>query len=348
MDWGLGHASRCVPIIKNLLNKGAKVTLGGSGFSGDWLRKEFPNLPYIEFPGYNIRYSIYLPMFLQIFLKLPSILFTIRRENRFLKKWLKSNSVDVIISDNRYGLYCENIYSVFITHQININAGNLKFLEPLLLKLNKKMILKFDQCWIPDFKGDNSIAGHLSQISVPSPQFVYIGLLSRFTNQNITSAYMYDCAIVISGPEPLRTKFENKIAQVLKNTSLKILVVRGTQKSNHPFSNKIEVINHANTNLLIELINKSKFIVSRSGYSSVMDWIKIGKQALLIPTPGQTEQVYLAKNLQEKAYFPFKFEDDINETDFHFTTMNFVPPSIPDNQMLELTIERLLAHKQNG
>ena len=304
LDWGLGHATRCIPIVNELLEQGFKVSIAASGAIEILLKKEFPQLNFLPLFGYNVSYSKSDIGFLwKMMLQITSINKTIRNENTWLQNIITEHKVDIVISDNRFGLYNKNVKCIFITHQLNIQTGN-RFTNKIAQLINYKYINKFNECWVPDVVGENNLAGILSHPKkVPTTPIKYIGTLSRFTKAVVEKNI--DVAVILSGPEPQRTIFENIILQQTINSNLKIKIVRGlpSVENNLLVENKnICVENHLPKDALGLLIQSSKVVISRSGYSTVMDMAALQQAAIYVPTPGQTEQEYLAKYLAEKKY----------------------------------------------
>ena len=264
-------------------------------------------------PGYRLRYSRKSVITtLKIFFQIPKILIQINRENRWLNIFLRRESIDAIISDNRYGLHSKKIISVFITHQLQIKTPFGKITDKILQKLNYRYIDKFSVCWVPDFKNNNSLAGKLSHPGIfPGIPVHYIGLLSRFAKKE-TSAF-YKILILLSGPEPQRTILENIILNDLKLYNEKTILVRGLpeEKKIITVSSNVEVHNHLSATELNEKICQSEIVICRSGYSTIMDLARLRQKSIMTPTPGQTEQEYLAEYLFKK-----KLVLKINQKDF--------------------------------
>ena len=267
------------------------------------LRAEFPTLQFLHLKGYRIRYSNhkrFLPI--KILWQLPKILNTVIKEHRWLKKTIIKHSIDAVISDNRYGLWTKRIPAVFITHQLQIKGPN-KWIERVLRKVNYQQINKFQNCWVPDYCNSPNLAGKLSHpIKLPSISVEYIGALSRFT-LNTKSTIIYDVMILVSGPEPQRTIFEKLVTRQLVNFTGKALLVRGLPAENEiPKSfEQLTIVNHLPAIEIAAAIQASNFVISRAGYTTIMDMVKLGKKCILVPTPGQTEQEYLAFNLQDQG-----------------------------------------------
>jgi hypothetical protein len=306
LDWGLGHATRCVPIIRDLLNNNCEVWLAGEEAQEKLLREEFPSLSFLLLKGYRIKYSG-KALTTKLILQIPSVLRSIKEENNWLKEQVNKHGFGAVIADNRYGLYHENIFSVFITHQLRIQSSLGKFSEDILQKWNYKLINKFNECWIPDEQGENNLAGEISHpVKLPSTQVKYIGALSRFSSFSpLGNGSIKDhLLIVLSGPEPQRTIFENKVIdQIVKYTGT-VTIVRGLpgEKNIIPSTNHIHFFNHLSSEELNNEMLKAEFIICRSGYSSVMDIAALKKKSILVPTPGQTEQEYLGDYLMKKQF----------------------------------------------
>ena len=307
LNWGLGHATRCIPIINSLVESGIKVCLASDGRALSLLKEEYPGLTAYELPGYNVRYE-QTGMIWNIAKQLPKISRAILAERKAVKKIVKAKSVDVIISDNRYGCRSKQTKNIFITHQINIAIPNRR-LEIISNKINHHFINLFDECWIPDFEGEESLAGKLSDTSADHQ---YIGPLSRFQYAGLKKEH--DLIAVLSGPEPQRSILEKKIIEQLKELPLKSLIVQGKteimQRSN--LSENLSLVSFLTSRDLNEAILKSELVIARSGYSTIMDLVALQKKAILIPTPGQTEQEYLAARLSAQKIFYCQEQEELD------------------------------------
>jgi uncharacterized protein (TIGR00661 family) len=300
LDWGLGHATRCIPIIRALLIEGHNVIIGAEGNQAALLKEAFPELTLLDLLGYKVQYS-QNPKLLafKILAQLPKILRAISFEQQWLKQMIKEYQIDMVIADNRYGLYSSQIPSVFITHQLTIKAP-FKWLEQLMRSINYSYINRFSACWVPDMEAEINIGGALSHpTQLPKTPVHYINLLSRF--KLIETDKKFDCCILLSGPEPQRTVFEKLIIDSINKMKGSFLLVRGKplEKSIPFIANHIQVYNHLNGEELSLAIQQSECIVCRSGYSTLMELLAFKKKMILIPTPGQTEQEYLADKLSK-------------------------------------------------
>lgn len=301
--WGLGHVTRCIPIIKALQEHSFNVLLASDGQALMLLQKEFPELPIVELPSYNITYPK-IGRFLKWHLlwKLPHFLKTIAAEKRIIQLLVSEGKIDGIISDNRLGVRNEKVPSVLISHQLNVLSGNTSFLSS---KIHQEIIKKFTECWVPDIDGYGNLSGKLGHLTNPSFRIKYIGPLSRLKRKELPKKY--DILAIISGPEPQRTFFEKKLIDSLRLTSKKVLLVRGVIESeqNSEVIDNIRITNFMETNDLETAISESEIVVARSGYTTIMDLAALNKDAFFIPTPGQYEQLYLAKRLEKLGIVPF-------------------------------------------
>ncbi|MBN8673889.1 MAG: glycosyl transferase family 28 [Chitinophagales bacterium] len=304
LDWGLGHATRCIPIIRELLALDCGVWLAGEAAQEVLLREEFPGLPFLQLEGYRARYAASAAGLLwQMLLQAPRFLQIIKNEHAWLKKMVAEYHFDAVISDNRFGLYHKKIPTVFITHQLAIKSPLGKWSERLIQKRNYSYINRFAECWIPD-EEKNGLAGILSHPgTMPGIPAKYIGSLSRFNyyveeNKENNKHLLF----ILSGPEPQRSLLEDKIVHEIAHYNGTATIVRGlpSEKSLLPSTNMIRFYNHLPAEELEKEINKAAYVISRSGYSTIMDMAALQKKTILIPTPGQTEQEYLAEYLTEK------------------------------------------------
>lgn len=304
IDWGLGHATRCIPIIQQLLKEGFDVIPASSGDALLLLRKEFPDLEYLELPTYAIEYPTNGKRFKSYMIrKLKSIYKVMNEENNRISEFVSAKKIDGIISDGRLGVRHPKIPSVFITHQLQVKTGNTTFLSS---KLHQFIIKKFNECWVPDYYHKSlNLSGKLGHIhSHPFPIF-YIGPLSRMKKKKLPITI--DVLAIISGPEPQRTLLEKLLIQELKKSDSKnIVIVRGKIEDQQKWeqNGNLKIVNFALKDELETLINQSDLVISRSGYSTIMDLAHLEKKAFFIPTPGQFEQRYLAGKMDWEGMAP--------------------------------------------
>lgn len=305
LDWGLGHATRCIPVVYELQSQGAEVWLAGNGPQETLLRHEFPKIPWLPLEGYRIRYGRSAAALLgNIFVQIPRILKTIKKEHEWLDQMITLHEFDAVISDNRFGLYSSRIPSIFITHQLAIKSPFGKWTESILQKNNYRFINRFSRVWIPDLQEEPGLAGALSHPSkLPAIPIDYTGPLSRLKKRDAEEKKRH-LFISLSGPEPQRSLLENKIIQEVSHYRGTATIVRGLPGaiSIIPSTNDILFYNHLPAEDYAGEMEKAEYVIARSGYSTVMDLLALGKKSILIPTPGQTEQEYLGRYLQENQW----------------------------------------------
>ncbi len=345
LDWGLGHATRCIPIIHELISRGCSVSIGGSGNSLTLLQKEFPSLTFFELPGYDPVYPSTGSMVWKMASQLSKFRRVIREEHESVERIIRENGIDLVISDNRYGCWSEKIHCVFISHQTNIlMPKRFGWLAGMVRYFNTRMINRFTYCCIPDYPGDHNLAADLTSFGKHSitAKLLHIGPLSRFKSSTPREK-KFDVLCIFSGPEPQRSILEEIVMSQLPSSGLKYFVVRGVFSSS--LIEDDHVVNFLTTEKLQEVIEQSEIIIARSGFSTVMDLDALGKKAIFVPTPGQTEQEYLAETLLKKKIafsmpqYTFDLSTAWKESE-HYT--GFTSSSIPGN-LLNTALNAILS-----
>lgn len=308
LNWGLGHATRCIPIINSLLANNFEPVIASDGVALELLKKEFPELECLKLPGYDIEYSkkgYFLK--LKLLKNSPKVINAIKAEKRATKHIVETHNIKGIISDNRLGVYNKLVPSVFITHQLQVLSGNTTWLST---KMHQKIMEKFDECWVPDTLEAPNLSGKLGHPKRSDLNIKYIGPLSRFNKLHLKAEH--DVMVLLSGPEPQRTMLEEKLLHEFKGFDGKVLFVKGIVEKEQTVSKEgnMTIHNFLMGNELEKALNECDLIVSRSGYTTIMDLAKLEKKAFFIPTPGQFEQEYLAKRLEELQLVPFCKQDD--------------------------------------
>ena len=288
-----------------------EVILGVSGTSGDFLSAQFPHLKTIAFPAPRVSYSRGRSQVLRLAVQLPGLVAHVIREHRRLKKVIARERISAVISDNRYGLFHHAIPSILIIHQVNlIFPPGLRHLGRLATRMQHRWFRKFDQVWIPDLPGTDRVAGKLSAVPGTLDHLYSVGILSRFFYGKPSAAPVaqsYDIMVILSGPEPQRSKLERIITRQLHGTGLRALLVSGLLRGRTRYTiGSVTHVSHMFSEELLSHMRSSSTILCRSGYSSIMDMLALGKTAILIPTPGQPEQEYLAEHLYEKGWFYYE------------------------------------------
>jgi uncharacterized protein (TIGR00661 family) len=304
LDWGIGHATRIVPVIRKLQENDVEVVIGADGRAYDFLEQYFPVLEFIRLPGPRVSYPSSGRMAWKMLVQAPKILAGIRKEHRLLQQIIREHRIDAVISDNRFGIWSKEVSSVYITHQVRIKAPKgWGFTEPILSLIHWQFWKNCRECWIPDYPGEPNLSGQLGHPGKLSPKCHYIGPLSRFSsintkNEDVMEDDGPDLLVLLSGPEPQRSIFEDIVLRELQHyPDKKTVILRGLpgkQESTSPHAN-VTMYSHLPDARLVQLIHSAKTIICRPGYSTLMDLACLGKGAVLVPTPGQTEQEYLAK-----------------------------------------------------
>lgn len=305
LDWGLGHATRSIPVLRYFSERGWKLVIAANEGTKQILQEAFPSAQLVEPPAYNVKYSKQ-PSFLTIRLlqQAPKIRRVILEEKRWVEAFVSEHPVDLILSDNRYGFYHPSVPSWIITHQLSPLSGMGKAADSLIRRLHYKLLRPFGHILVPDIQEGDGIAGVLSHPTSLPPNTHYIGLLSRLPTLEVPTLEVptLEVLVVLSGPEPTRSLFEDMLRKQLRQFKGRYLLVRGLP---HVSSGQLEhELNYADPQTLKALMGNADMVICRSGYSSVMDLLAIQQKALLVPTPGQTEQLYLADHLEKNGYFP--------------------------------------------
>ena len=330
LNWGLGHASRCVPLVHRFLDEGHEVILGGDGESLTLLGKHFPKLRYVYLAPLNLRYSKGSRQVGAMLCALPKLLWWAVKDHALLRAVLKEEHIDRIVSDNRFGLYLKKpsvvshqssaVECVYLTHQLHIMLPKgWRWLEPLAARLHARIYTRYNKVWVPDYEEpEKSLAGELSHPTIsnlqsPISHVEYIGPLSRFdqripnnrNNQSTPSAPKYEVVAVLSGLEPQRTMLEKELLARYQDTEQSVLIVQGLmhRPNTRLKRGKISIVPHMDDAELTAALTGAKHIIARSGYSTIMDLNALGLldtekgkskvQIELLPTPGQPEQEYL-------------------------------------------------------
>lgn len=345
LDWGLGHATRCIPLIRALARAGHEVVLGAGGGGLRLLRAEFPDLEAFAFPGYPVRYSRRAATLLPVLLlQLPRILGGMARERYALEAAVSDRGIDLVVSDGRYGVRSRRVPSVFVTHQLFIRIpGRLPgtpLAERFLRSLNRRFLRGFSEVWVPDFAGPLNLSGELSHEAATTgpgsndaagflPTVRFLGPLSRFqpidkpwpaAPAKSAAGPRVDILASVSGPEPQRTRFEASLRKVLAGMAGTRVLVRGLPGAAPPdeaaagiVEGNLNVFDHLGGDLLGRLFAAATLVVARSGYTTVMELASLGvARTVFVPTPGQSEQEYLASHLERAGIAPKMDQDSLD------------------------------------
>lgn len=308
LNWGLGHATRCIPIIKALQENNFIPIIASDGIALELLRKEFPYLQLLQLPSYQIEYAKNGKNFKwKLLQNCPKMIEAVLEEKQIIKKWIKKYDIDGILSDNRLGVFSQKVPSIFITHQLNVMTGSTTWITS---KLHQHIIKKYVECWVPDVEKIPNLTGKLGHIKKASFNIKYIGPLSRM--QKKETPKIYDLMVILSGPEPQRGFLEEKLKKEMLRYDGKVVFVKGIIEKDQKKEQieNVTYFNFMNSRQLEQTFNESEMVLGRSGYTTIMDLSKLGKKAFFIPTPGQYEQEYLAEKLKKEGLVPYTKQDD--------------------------------------
>lgn len=319
LGWGLGHASRVIPIIEACSNLGYEVLVAASDQPLSLLSHKFPGIQTIQFPSFEVRLSRgnsqTIPL-IGVALRLP---YHILKEHFLLIRLVRQYQIHLVISDNRYGLWCRGANTILITHQLRVLFPKpFRFLGPVGQVLIRLIAERFSACWIPDNQGANSIAAELSHPTRLPRNASYIGILSRFTNYSMSPGQSgWDLVGIASGPNPHRELLISEIEKLATQHNLKTLIVKGLPEEGDNIVEKdgIYYAGHLCDYEFASVVKATKYLVCRAGYSTIMDLVALGTRGLLVPTPGQTEQEYLASHLASKRLFEVEQQSKLQGID---------------------------------
>ncbi len=295
LHWGLGHATRCIPLIKAELAAGNEVVIAAEGGPKALLKEVFPALTFVSIPFMKITYPKDGNMARHFFFRGPRLLWSIVREHRILQRIIQEQQIDRVLSDARFGLWSKHAKSIFIHHQIEIQSP---YFQGIINALNRWVMRQYDEVWVPDHEQAPGLAGKLSHPTKPQEKLRYIGPLSRFEHAiEQFESPVWDAVAILSGPEPQRSAFEAELIERFKETGERLLLLRGRPDVGAKRSDgNIEIVPHLPDEALLHALARTKKVIARSGYSTIMDLHVLGiMEVEYHPTPGQTEQIYLAQ-----------------------------------------------------
>jgi predicted glycosyltransferase len=320
LNWGLGHATRDIPIIRRLQAMGYKVVVATESPLTELINEAIPGLTFEDFPGPKVTYSKSKWLIFKLLGQMPLWLRWQKKEQAIIHHLVQKHQPQIILSDNRYGARHPKVHSILLTHQLMVKLPTgLKWADALAHRFILRLIQPFDACWIPDFEKADSLAGDLVHRYPLPGKARLIGPLSRFMDTALprpSSHPAYNCLAILSGPEPQKSLLKNLLIEKLTLSPFKSLIITGEPnlalEKNFPNEKAVTLIPHLNQEKLTRLIRDTPLIIARSGYTTIMDLYFLNKNALLVPTPGQTEQNYLAVFNSKKH--PFISQNDLTTT----------------------------------
>ena len=313
-----------IALAEKLQGPDQNIIFGAGEKQLAFIRSELPGIACLSFPGFQPVYSEYLPQYIVILIQLPVLIYHIIREHFILKKLIALHSIDMVISDNRFGLWNKNIRTVYITHQPGIAFPPFfSILEFIGVYLHRKIIRRYSLCFIPDLPGEPNLTGRLSHGLKLPDNVRFIGILSRFSggdqSHNFPEHKTGIITVILSGPEPQRGILEKKLTDILKKRGQGAVILGGKPHENirTEVSGNIIYYSHTSRREMQEIISGSDMIIARAGYTTIMELVSLNCSAVLIPTPGQTEQEYLATRLSHMGWFTHIPQKKLNGT-IHF------------------------------
>lgn len=340
LDWGLGHSTRCIPIIERLIARGSIPVIGADNGPLALLRSEFPKLEHVRVPGANIRYSKGRSQLWSMARQFPEMVRSIRAESAWFDRMRRDMRLDAVISDQRFGLRAPDLPSVLITHQV---FPFTPLAQAVLRKVNLYNIRRFHRCWIMDEPASPGLAGELSHGPHLPGNARYIGTVSRMTGARSLNAEPHRIVAVISGPEPHRTLLEDMLTDRMQRIEGKHLLVRGLPETVRTEQlGNVHRVPHMDSAMLADAMASADLIVSRSGFTTLMDLVALGRSALVIPTPGQAEQEYLGDLHRRTGRFLVQSQRSIDlEAALDGRSSALHPKTEPGHPLLERALDDL-------
>jgi hypothetical protein len=359
IDWGLGHATRCIPLIRAFSSLNYKIYIATEGKHEAILKEAIPEAIFLSLRGYRIRYTKSRALLIPaILLQLPKIMYAVINEYFWLKRNSKKYEFDLIISDNRFGFFHKKIKSVFITHQLELQTP-FAWSTRLNQMITYQFINSYTACWVADMQPPKNLSGVLANPGkYPSTPIWYMNCLSRLLEEGAQNKEQYNISIepaenklkflgIVSGPEPQRTLLENILWKQGNELNEPFVVVAGlpNDKLYNKITSKGFLYHHLNGADLKAQMKSAEYIICRGGYTTLMEMIPFRKKLIFIPTPGQTEQEYLGKYWQEKKWAISFKQSEFNLSDALQMASNFdyqQPPFIAfSSETLVTELKRL-------
>lgn len=307
-DWGLGHATRSLPLIRALLDRGDTVTvLVAPGNALRLLQAELGDrcafYPYADIPKPFSRFPALF--YLRMSLSMPQVMALFRREHELTEKLVKERDLDCVVSDTRYGIWSQAVPSYCILHSLRqLIPFRPHWLERLVERSQCRKLSGFTKVLIPDMEEDGGLSGELSHdldIDWGAGRLEWIGPLSGVRVQ--PGKRDIDMFFSISGIEPQRTIFERKVLDALPQLTGRIVVTLGQPARADECIERGNATIHGclDRHAQADMLNRARITITRSGYTTLMELAELGGRALLVPTPGQSEQEYLARLHRERG-----------------------------------------------
>ena len=289
LNWGYGHVMRSLVLLKKLVKQGNKLYVVGTDEQITLFKTEGLEASYIHQEGYPFQFGGNGNFSLDLFKNLSALKQHFVREQKNVEQLCADFAIDLVIADQSLGVFSRKVPSILITHQLNLP---LSWWEKPAQAFYNKQLKNFQQIWIPDQAPPNNLAGRLSETN--RKNVTYIGWLSRFTEIPKVDK-QFDVGVLVTGPQPYAQQFFEEMCKRFENSPEKVFIIyNGTNLRTHK---NIVIFQHQATAEMAELLCSAKLLITRSGYSTLMDLYALGiRNVELHATPGQAEQLYLKKN----------------------------------------------------
>lgn len=347
LDWGLGHATRSLPLINILVEQGYRITMASCPRVLGFLHSHFPQAAQLELPSYNVQYR-WNNMAMNVAMKAPDLIQALEEERNIIRELHEKTPFNAIISDARYGCFMPTVPSFFITHQVRIKARK-KLTDTMANKVHRQWMKNFDEIWVPDVAQLPGIGGELSHAAMEQRRF-YLGPTSRFQlpihkDENPT----YDWLFLLSGPEPARSQLEQQLLYLAhSHPDQKFVMIRAhdtNRSESTPSDDHVHIMDYTNSKHLETLVRQSRQVLCRSGYSTLMDLSAWQTSAVLVPTPGQPEQLYLADHISRHYHWPISMQSELDALPSYDAMQQARPlPPADQKENHRVVLERLKAH----
>lgn len=289
LNWGLGHVSRTIPIIEALLQNENEVIICCTNAQRELYFSFFPDSIYEDFPGYPFQFKGKGNWSWDILRHLNKLKHFLNEEQKLVQQLVHKHQATILLSDQRYGFKNKDTKNIIISHQprLPISVWNV-----FAHVWNTRLLFDFDELWIPDDQ-NHTFAGKLSHSNHKNTH--YLGPVSRFNDFTKYEEFQLEYLAIISGPEPYASQFYKEVVAFLRRKKVpSAIVIPSSVMIEDKLPSFIKKHIQPDKRTLELLLQKSNIIISRCGYSTLMDLHFTGHHALLVPTPGQMEQSYLA------------------------------------------------------
>lgn len=309
LDWGMGHLTRLTELLRKITPE--DLVIACTPFQQEYYSYYFPDATYELIPELNWRWSGKKSALSELFIQRKKWTKHIGKDQLIVDELVAKYSIEVILSDNRYGFYHPDTHNICLTHQLNI-PGN-SFEKPVIKKLLRDYLSPFQEIWVPDYEDRTQrLSGELSEsINIAFSPVRYIGPLSRFNWEE--SPKKKRTTLLLSGPEPQRRLFLEHFLKHQSSHLSELTVVTPMPYPIKALEQVQQLVIRPSTAHLHEILNETKVLISRAGFTTIMETHQLDKtRKIIVPTPSQREQKYLARHLDGRYGFEKWLQKDLN------------------------------------